>query len=343
MGGLQTGLIRRSKNIHGDFALKYSGGTVEIQAILAWLDTNKIKYYPEFEIEVILKHKSFVTPAIIRGIDFSKGTPKFLRGRDTKGLVLGADLGSKLNAYFESDIKIISPSHLDSMMGNFPRQVSARVSDFFISELIEVDSFQGWTRLSLVQNLVRERVPNYLRFFEGVAIEQIDGLLSTFKDNLQLETWEKKNASLVKALRLETTVMLLLFISMTLLVSVSIISGYLIFFSKVKNDMLSFWILGLPKKNLFKLMRNFIFSIGFGTSLCGIMAGLVFLYLLSSFAPEFMPDVFVERKLPVNITVFGILSSFLIPFIVSVLFASIGLNYFKKENASFLKLIRGGS
>lgn len=339
MGGLQSGLIKRSKNIHGDFFVRFSGEEEDAKQFSKWFKSEKIKFYPEYELEVVLRHKNYVTPAILRGVDFSKGVPDFLKNRDHKNLILGADLGTKLNVYFDGDVKIMSPSHLDTMLGTIPRQVSTRVSDFYISELSEVDSFQAWTRISLVQNLARDLNPNVFRVYDNEALEKVFAYANS-KDYLKIVTWEEQNASLVKALRLETTVMFFLFISMSFLVAVSIISGFLIFYSKVKNDMMSFWILGLPQEKLFRLLQKFNISLGLLSSFLGLLVGLIFLFILDKTSLDIMPDVFVERKLPVQITWFGVVSSFAIPAFISVCFSLVSLSYFKRENTSFLKHIR---
>lgn len=337
MGGLQSGLIKRSKNIHGNYIVKFYGNDVQYAEIQNNLIAQKIDFIPEYEIEVVLRNKNYVTPAIIRGVDFNQKVPPFLANKDYSGVILGADLGSKLNIYFDGQISILSPSHLDSMLGTIPNQVTGKVSDFFISELTEVDSFYAWTRLSLIRNLVRKKNANIFRVYSDIPPDSLDFLKKKY---LSIVTWEQKNASLVKALRLETTVMFFLFICMSFLVAVSIISGFLIFYSKVRNDMISFWVLGLPQNRLFDLLKSFNVILGVASSFLGIIFGLAFLLILDKTGLEFMPEVFVERKLPVNITLFGLLSSFFIPSSISVLFSYVSLGFFKRENPSMLKHIR---
>ena len=152
-------------------------------------------------------------------------------------------------------------------------------------------------------------------------------------------SWEEKNSTLVWALGLETTVMVFLFAAMTLLVSLAIISGLLIFFTKVKGDMASFWILGTEEREIFKSSRIFLFSLSFFSVTLGLFLGLGFLYGLDYFGPNIMPDVFVDRKIPVAISTRGVLLSFSIPFFISLFFANLSLKAFRKD-VDYLSYIR---
>ena len=52
-----------------------------------------------------------------------------------------------------------------------------------------------------------------------------------------------------------------------------------------------------------------------------------------------MPDIFVERTIPVQITSKGLITSFLIPYVLSVALSSFFLWRFKKE-VNHLELVR---
>ena len=64
----------------------------------------------------------------------------------------------------------------------------------------------------------------------------------------------------------------------------------------------------------------------------GVLVGLVFLYFFDHYAPEIMPDVFVDRKIPILITTRGLMVSFLVPYIISSVFVTFALNQFKREH-----------
>ena len=66
--------------------------------------------------------------------------------------------------------------------------------------------------------------------------------------------------------------------------------------------------------------------------LSGIVSALVFLYLFDRFGGDIMSEVFVDRKIPVNITLKGLLISFSVPYLISLLFGHFSLRQFRKEN-----------
>lgn len=336
MGGLQSGLIARSKGALGSGYMKLPAQASEQSEVFSKLDAAQLEYYPEYEIELMAKKGSYLSPVILHGVDFTRGVPPFLAKKDRSGIVLGSELGGLLNAYFGSTIQFISPSHLDRLFGDVPRYISEDVSDFFMSELTEVDSVHAWTRASLVQNLIRKRSFNKARFFNPEDFAKARELLP----QAEFISWEQENQSLVWALGLETNVMLFLFASMTLLVALCVTSGFLIFFDKIKVDLMSLWVLGQSKKRVLRLSFAFSQFLSLVFCLLGLGAGLALLALVSSSQINFMPDFFVERNIPVKITAFGMLSSFFIPYIVASVFSYFSFSFFKKENVSFIQNIR---
>ena len=99
---------------------------------------------------------------------------------------------------------------------------------------------------------------------------------------------------------------------MSLLVSLSITSGLFIFFNRIKNDLTSFWILGSSKKKLHKSFVFFIHFLSIISVIMGIFVGLFFLFLMDKYAPEILPDLFIDRKIPIHVTVSALGISFIV-------------------------------
>ncbi len=342
MGGLQDGLIRRSKNVEGHFVVQILGDEKSLSTqLISELSTANIKYFAEYEIELLARNEGRLTPIILHGVDTSKELAPFLQQKDMKGIILGADLGSKLQADFFTQINLISPAHTDPILGDIPRQVGVDVTDFFSSELTEIDLFNAWVRLPLVQNLIRERSMNTIRFYDDTVFEKVASIVSEIDSPfLKLEKWEDKHEALVWSLGLETTVMLILFVCMTFLISITITAGFLIFFDKIKKDLASFWILGSSKEAIMKMASQFCNLVSLLTCFLGLAAGLLTLFLLDNYSTNIMPDVFMERSLPINVTASGIAISVFIPYLISVSFSLFSLSHFKRENHSFLEIVR---
>lgn len=342
MGGLQKGLISRSKSVHGSHVITFDYVTNEnLSGLKELLNKENIHYYSELETEVMLKHGSFAAPAKLHGINLQDERPDFLHNKDFNGLVMGSDLASRIKLRFLDEIQVIAPGVTDSLMGEVPRFVSDELSDYLYSELTEVDSFEVWARLSMVQNLLRADGINQIRLFGDIPSDVLKKIESyPTKVSKNMVSWEKINGALVWSLNLETKVMLFLFVSMSLLVAIAITSGLLIFYSKIRRDLMSFWILGMPQAKLVRLSYKFTLILSGTTVIIGGAFGLITLKLLEIYGHKIMPEVFVERELPIHLNLSHILLSLIIPFGISVIFSYFSFAHFRKENQSFISIVR---
>lgn len=342
MGGLQRGLIARSKNTQGSNLLVFEQITGEaLGEIKDILRKEGIPFYSELEVEVMLKHRNFVAPGKLHGIDLEDERPDFLLNKDFSGLVMGSELASKIKLQFLDEVQIIAPGVTDNLMGEVPRFVSENLSDYLYSELSEVDEFEFWSRASLVQNLIRQKGINQIRLYGEINKEVLDKILKV-ETNVpkRIVSWEKMNEALVWSLNLETKVMLFLFMSMSFLVAIAITSGLLIFYSKIRRDLMSFWILGMSQKKLLGLCFKFTLILSAVTVCVGGIFGHIVLLLLEKFGHKLMPDIFVERELPIHLDFNHIVISLVIPFGISLIFSYFSFSNFRKENQSFVSIVR---
>lgn len=341
MGGLQHGLISRSKSINGSHLIKFPGTNPgELSELKEILRKEGIHFYSELETEVMLRKKNFVAPAKLHGIDLNDERPEFLKDKDFSGLVLGSDLAGKLKSQFMDDIEVIAPAVTDSIMGEVPRFVADSVSDYLYTEIAEVDDLEMFARLSFVQNLLRENTVNQVRIFGEINPAVLNRLMEAAPTSSRHLSWSDQNQALVWSLDLETKVMLFLFISMSLLVAIAITSGLMIFYSKIKRDLMSFWILGMGQKKLMALCFKFTLILSGFTVLIGGIFGSITLMVLERFGHDLMPAIFVERSLPVQLNINNIVISLLIPFGISLIFSWFSFAYFRKENQSFVNIVR---
>ncbi len=341
MGGLQKGLVNRSKSVHGSYLISFDQPVADASEVKEVLRKEGVPFYSELEVEVMLKHRTFVAPAKLHGIDLSDDRPEFLEEKDFKGLVMGNDLAGKIKVQFLDELQIIAPGVTDSLMGEIPRFVTEGLSDYLYTELPEVDEFEIWARKDLVHNLLRQRGVNQIRVF-GELTEEIRNRLRKVETEapLRILSWEKMNEALVWSLNLETKVMLFLFISMSLLVAIAITSGLMIFYSKIRRDLMSFWILGMAQRQLVRLCFKFTLILSAITVVLGGISGYITLRILESYGHDIMPDIFVERRLPIQLDFSHIVMSLLIPFGISLIFSYFSFAHFRRENQSFVSVVR---
>jgi len=327
MGGLQHNLMERSKRVSGKAEIHLKSNYNEVIELVKKHTTN---FTTEYEIELLMRCNKVLSPVIVHGLDINGLKPSFLKDWDGKNLIIPYDLAAKMGIVPGDDVKLISPSHVDPLMGDLPRYGTALVTGPMIETSVpEVDILHVWIRHSFIHNLIQKRAFNKIRIYEDFDYKALSKDLSKYK--VTLTTWEENNQSLVWALRLETTVMVFLFAAMTLLVSLCITSGLLIFFDKVKVDLASFWILGSSKDQLGKASVIFLHFLSFFSVILGLIAGLIFLWAFDTYSGDVMPAIFVEQKIPVLVTFKGIFISFAIPYLISIIFSHFSLKQFKEE------------
>ncbi len=341
MGGLQNKLMERSKAVIGRATILYKSeaDSSKLKDIEKLLTEKKLNYTREYEIELLLRYQTYITPVIVHGIDLKGFIPPFLMNDSSKvkfEAMMPMELAYKVGVAPPETLELISPSHVDELLGDIPRSQSVRIDRTFSSDVPEIDMYHMWVRLPLIQNLIQNKMVNRLRIYSAGDFESLKSLLPK---EARLMTWEDENKTLVWALNLEATVMVFLFAAMSLLVSLCISSGLLIFFNKIKTDLSSFWILGASHDKINRSTKYFLHLMSLLSILSGVLAGLLFLYLFDHFAPEIMPDVFVDRKIPILITMKGLLVSFFVPYLISFFFVKFALAQFKREH-DFLSHVR---
>lgn len=355
MGGLQTNMVKRSHGVEGRAVISFQDTSLpSVNKVHQYLQDKQLAHLVEYEIELLMRKGGQIAPVVVHGIDLNKidvdllkkqnygKLPPFIHHLSPKGSLIGEDLSYKVRAFLDESVSLISPSHTNSLLGDVPRQVEMNISGFVSSGVPEVDATSVWTRISLVQNLIRARVANRIRLFVEADFKLLESNLKKLFPGVikSVTTWETKNADLVYALKLEAVVMNFLFVAMTFLVAIAIMSGFLIFFGKIKIDLISFWILGSSEKKLDRLSGRFIYLLNFIVCSLGLGLGLFFLYLLDNHAPDLMPDIFVESRIPVNITWQGVLISLLIPYFISICFSFLSLKLYRLADENYLTVIR---
>lgn len=331
MGGLQNKLMERSKKVLGRATVRIIADTPEseYQELINYLDKNHISYLKEFELELLLRFQTYITPVIVHGVDLSGELPPFLKIEGLKESVIPLDLAYKIGAVPPEKMQLVSPSHVDSLFTDIPRTQSFIVDKTFSTDVPEIDSNHLWIRLPLILNLIRSKSINRIRIYSAFSLTDLKKILSL--TTMSLKTWEEENSTLVWALNLESSVMIFLFAAMSLLVSLCISSGLLIFFNKIKTDLASFWILGASLFKINQSTKYFLHLMSFLSIVAGLLLGLLFLYIFDNMAADIMPSVFVDRRIPILITKKGLLISFLVPYCISWVFISFSLRQFKKE------------
>lgn len=351
MGGLQHNLVYRSKNISGDYLLILPPGQdFNLERIWNISQELKISIIPEREEEVLLRNGPYMAPAILRGIPDSipkNLLPHSLKGQKFDGLIMGSDLAVKLRARPHSDLVIITPSKTDLSFDEIPRYVTERLNEIVLTDVPEIDAIQVWSRDRLVWNLIKQKNYNQMRvYFNDQANIKIEKVIEKLdQEGVKIQkvlSWEEQNDALAGALKLESKVMLFLFSCISLLVTLSMASGLIVFFNKINLDLVGLWILGMSKNSILKHILILTFMIIISSIGSGVILGTLFLYLLESEGGEILPSIFVDRKIPVLFSNGTYLLAIFIPLIIASFLIPLALRQFRNQS-NFLEIIRGKS
>jgi lipoprotein-releasing system permease protein len=343
MGGLQDNLINRGKKLDGHAVIEFSTEeNIDYRELQNDLSTRQFISAFELELEVLIKNGAYLSPIVARGLDEKHPLRQSLATEFVNEKILvGGDLAYKVKVEQDSQVELISPGHTDMMMGEIPRSITMQVQQVIMTDSPEKDLYFVWLDQTPLQNIIKKRHFNRLRIFSKGDFKELKKHLNfKYQDKMQLKTWEQQNDTLMRAFKLESSVMVFLFVMMTLLVSVAISSGLLIFFNKIKLDLISLWILGLTKEQIQKNMFSFLNFTCVSIILLGLTTGVISLVLFDLYAPEIMPDIFVDRKIPVKIEFKGLMLSFIFPYLICLLFGKLSLKQFKRENDNYLTIVR---
>jgi len=344
MTGLQTSMMKKYQSVEGSYQVISINNDLEgsehLMQLHAELESQKIVSYPGLMIEVLIKQGEYMAPSLMTAYDFSKPLPAFLKNYDKRGIIVGADLASKLKSGPQTLLTIYSPADTISMLGDIPKFARDSLSDFVLTGLEDVDSVRSWIRLSLLQNLVREVKINSLVFFTNHNFAQVQKIISKYSKTLKIITWEEQHSELMWAFKLESIVMVLLFTMMAVLVSLTIISSCSLFLAKIQWELFVFWLLGKSVNELKKSLWLVLQLLIAGALTTGIIMGWGVLLYLQLKTPQIMPDVFLERTLPVKILWSHVLIAWLLPYSVASFFTYWSLREFFKGQVSLSQLLR---
>jgi lipoprotein-releasing system permease protein len=336
--GLQNNRMNRNKSIKGHYTVTLKSQVSRVEQLQTWLKNSGVKFSRELEIEGLLRRGGHVAPVILHGISSKDYIPKFLPRKIRRSeILLSPYLSDKIHSDIEDEIQFISPSHTDSFFGDLPRYKTVSIKRFTDSKEPDVDEYHAWVDLRVTQSILRKREINRIRIFSPLSDEQIAEIAKT---NVEIKSWEELNSTLVYALALENNMTLFLFMTTVLLVVLTIASGLSIFYARIKQDFASFWILGMSLNQIKKTAATNISLITLSSLVLGNVMALFFLFLLKKYSPAIMPEMFVDRSLPIKITFFSFVFSLIIPSIVTLIFSYISNMRFFGKKDDFLQLIR---
>ena len=250
---------------------------------------------------------------------------------DSNYVFIGSELAFNLNLTKGDSLSLMSSAFVTTPLGSIPKQERFKVAGIFSTGFLEFD-----------QNVVFLNIENALSIFnkeekdQNIEIYLNDPLKANeYKKEIQkmnpnyfVYTWSDLNKSFFSALKVERNVMFLILSLILVVAAFNIISGLTILIKNKTKEIAILKTLGLNNNSIKKSFFLTGFSIGFFSTLCGIILGTVIslniekirIFLSKVLNLEIFPsDIYFLDKLPSEINFISLVIIFIISISISAI------------------------
>jgi len=250
---------------------------------------------------------------------------------DSNYVFIGSELAFNLNLTKGDSLSLMSSAFVTTPLGSIPKQERFEVAGIFSTGFLEFD-----------QNVVFLNIENALSIFnkeekdQNIEIYLNDPLKANeYKKEIQkmnpnyfVYTWSDLNKSFFSALKVERNVMFLILSLILVVAAFNIISGLTILIKNKTKEIAILKTLGLNNNSIKKSFFLTGFSIGFFSTLCGIILGTVIslniekirIFLSKVLNLEIFPsDIYFLDKLPSEINFISLVIIFIISISISAI------------------------
>jgi len=275
------------------------------------------------------ENKDFSKLEIIKNDKF-KGNKSLLRDF----LSIGNELSFALDLQVGDEITLMSPSGVETIIGNLPKQKNFIITSIFNSGLAEFDNNIAFVNLNTLEeffayNTADRNLEIYLK--NPTKIESQKMIVQKIFDEEFIYSWADMNSSLFSALKVERNVMFIILSLIIIVAAFNIISGLTILVKNKTKDIAILKSIGVLNKSIVKIFFLVGVIIGTSATAFGILLGVTFSiyienlreFLSSTFNISLFPEeIYFLSKMPseINPTSIFLISvcSILITVIVSI-------------------------
>ena len=252
----------------------------------------------------------------------------------SKFISIGKELSINFNINIGDKVLIMSPSGVQTIVGNLPKQEAYIVDSIFDSGLADFDQNIAFINIKDLENLFD--LDESERFLEIYLKDpkKIDFAKKKLKEIFNQEyiyTWSDLNKSLFSALRVERNVMFIILSLIIIVAAFNIISGLTILVKNKTKEIAILKSIGVQNKSIVKIFFMVGFLIGTIATFFGILLGVLFStyienirQLLSNIfnISLFPEEIYFLSKMPSEINMYSIfviaICSIIITSIVSI-------------------------
>ena len=342
MNGFKTDLTSKILGLNPHIVIQPNSYNISEEYVLKLKKLfKKISLNKSYTGEGIVISKDNTKGVYLKGVDkkekntvefFSKYLSKgSLESFDKNNIFLGAELAYNLDLKIGDSISLMSSAFVSTPLGRLPKQENFKVAGILNTGFLEFD-----------QNIIFLNIEDALSIFnkdkkdQNIEIYLNDPLkANSLKEKIQkinqnyfIYTWSDLNKSLFSALKVERNVMFIILTLIVIVAAFNIISGLTILIKNKTKEIAILKTLGLSNKSIKKTFFLTGLTIGFFSSVSGVILGVLFsinieklrIFLSNVFSLEIFPsDIYFLDKLPSEINISSILIIFTISLIISAI------------------------
>ena len=247
---------------------------------------------------------------------------------------IGNELSFALDLKIGDEITLMSPSGVETIIGNLPKQKNFIITSIFNSGLADFDNNISFINLNTLEEFFGYDISDrnleiYLKYPND--IESQKKIVQKIFDDEFVYSWADMNSSLFSALKVERNVMFIILSLIIVVAAFNIISGLTILVKNKTKDIAILKSIGVLNKSIVKIFFLIGVIIGTSATAFGIMLGVIFSiyienlreFLSSTFNISLFPEeIYFLSKMPseINPTSIFLISicSIIITIIVSI-------------------------
>ena len=247
---------------------------------------------------------------------------------------IGNELSFELDLQIGDEITLMSPSGVETIIGNLPKQKSFIVTSIFNSGLAEFDNNIAFINLNTLEEFfgydVNDRnLEIYLKKPNDIESQKL--IVRQIFNEEFVFSWADMNSSLFSALKVERNVMFIILSLIIVVAAFNIISGLTILVKNKTKDIAILKSIGVLNKSIVKIFFLIGVIIGTSATAFGILLGVTFSiyienlreFLSSTFNISLFPEeIYFLSKMPSEINPSSIflisICSIIITIIVSI-------------------------
>ena len=334
MNGFRTELINKIVGFNSHITVQPYEDKIDIKRI----ENTKLQFISKNLIfsnssEAVIFRKDNSKGIVLRGYsskDFSDleiiNNENFFGEKNNltlNNISIGKELAFTLGLKIDDEITIMSPSGIETIIGNLPKQKSFRVKSFFESGLADFDNNIAFINLDTFEEFFGKKSSdrNLEIFLKNPQnIENQKKIVQQVFPNEFVYSWSDINSSLFSALKVERNVMFIILSLIIVVAAFNIISGLTILVKNKTKDIAILKSIGVLNKSIIKIFFLVGVIIGTTATIFGIILGITFSLYVENLR-QFISNIFDITLFPEEIYFLSTMPSEINP--ISILLISI--------------------